>query len=206
MSDRPLDPTVQPSDNAGLQACFVSGHSHGFVFEPVLRGWARYVAEISTTIDGPLEADAPRLAFIGAPPSDDGAIALAEADPTVELVGRVPADEVATRLNSVDIGLYPSRQSWAYSLGNKVFDYLSSGLYLLHSIEPGVSADIDRAGVGHRVEANGDGWYRAFTDLHARRQQLRAERPERIDAARAHYGPAATTERLCEIIERIDRI
>lgn len=199
MSDRDLEPHLLPLAGVGLRACFVSGHSHGFGFKPVLEGWNRFVGEV--TAAGESDESAPVLTFIGAAPSDSGALALAEADSTVDLVGRVTAVEVAPRLNGADVGLYPSLPSWAYSLGNKVFDYMSSGLYLLHSIEPGVAADIDGAGLGRHVAPTADDWFKAFLDLHRGRQELRAQRTDRIATARSRFGPEATTGRLCQLIE-----
>lgn len=200
MSDRQLDSTLLPPPDAGLRVCFVSGHSHGFAFRPVLEGWCRFQVEVSRL--GEAKPD-PQLTFIGAPPSDDGALALAEADPTVEMVGRVPASEVVARLNSMDVGLYPSLPSWAYSLGNKVFDYLSSGLYVLHSLEPGVGTEIDRDGLGRRVDLAADEWHKAFGQLHRDRGLLRNARQSRTASAQLVYGPEATSGRLCVLIEQL---
>ncbi|MEM7337898.1 MAG: hypothetical protein AAF467_04560 [Actinomycetota bacterium] len=201
MSQRDLDPALLPPVEAPLQVCFVSSHSHGFDFLPVLKGWRRYVQDLGDSG----HAGRPRFVFVGASPSDEGAQEAADVDPTVEQPGRIPADQVGPTLNGIDIGLYPSRDSWSYSLGNKVFDYLSSGLYLVHSIEPEVAETLDANDLGQRCEPTSDAWHAAFTDLHARREQLRLQRKARIDAADALFGAGATTTRLADLLESIAR-
>lgn len=199
MSDRELHTELFPETDSALQVCFLSATSHRFYFRPVLEGWARYVEEVKS--GGSTEAGGPQLSFIGTTPSDDRALGLAESDPTVKLVGRVPADTVGTVLNAIDIGLYTCTESWAYSLGNKIFDYLSSGLYILHSLAPDASAEIAEAGLGQHVHADAESWYQAFCDLHRGRAELRAGRLDRLEVATHRYGGPATSGHMCSLIE-----
>ncbi len=195
---RTLDRAALPAAGAPLQACFLSNHAHGYDFVPVLKAWRTYVECLGSA------GSEARMGFIGVEPSGDEAKALAEADPTVEFLGRVTPDELPSLLSRFDVGLAPAIPEWEHSVGNKVFDYLSAGLYMLHSIAPSDTENMDAAGLSRRCELSLDAWAKTFASLNAERLgELRSERQGRIDLADHLYGREATSGAFIELIDRL---
>lgn len=195
LEPKPLDGANLPSADAPLQLCFLSNHSHGFDFEPVFTAWQRYCSTLEPS------QSVPKLGFIGCEPSTQIEHDIATNDPTIHLMGRLLPAEVAPALSAFDIGLAPSSPEWAHSLGNKIFDYLSAGLFVLHSIHPTAIAEVERLGLSSATERSSEDWLRAFNDAHQRRAAMRTERHARIASADAAFGRSATAGAMIELID-----
>ena len=194
MSVRDIDTAHRPPADAGLRCCFISNHTHGFDFDALLTGWQRFSSETDND---------PLFSFIGASPSTAMAQQILKQDPTVRSLGVVAPSEVANTLAGSDVGVNPSTPEWAYSLGNKIFDYLSVGHYVLHTLEPSTSAALDDGGLGHFVGRSADDWHRAFEDAHGRRQELRSSVHQRVTLAEQRFGPQATSGKFIELMEQL---
>ena len=199
-SARPIDEAARPKPQDPLQLCFVSNHAHGFDFAPVFGAWARYVSAVES---GPPGSARPRLTFIGAEPDCGEQRRFATEEPTIELRSRVDPDEVASLLSGFDVGLAPATPAWGHSVGNKIFDYLSSGLFILHSMDPAASSEIDGAGLGAHCRLTESDWLRQLNRLHDCRAHHRATRRERIDLADDLFGPSATSKAFREVIDSV---
>lgn len=196
---RTLDQSALPDEAAPLQACFLSNHSHGYDFVPVLKAWRAYVEQLDDRSVGE-----PLLGFIGVEPSGDEAIALAEADETVHFLGRVTPGELPSLLSRFDVGLAPALPGWEHSVGNKVFDYLSAGLFMLHSIAPSDTENMDAGGLSKRCELSLDAWSKTFVSFVPERlNELRADRQDRIDLADHLFGREATSGAFIELIDQL---
>lgn len=195
---RPLDPATVPDPSLPLQVCFLSNHSHGFDFQPVFTAWKRHRSQMTGA-----ERDRARFAFIGCEPSTPAERELIDDEPTVEFLGRVAPDELTAILGGFDVGVAPSSPEWEHSVGNKIFDYLSAGLFVLHSIDPATARPLDRALLGRRLDRTAADWERALQELHDRRAELRTERPARIERADQLFGPDATAGALAALIDEI---
>ncbi len=195
---RPLDPATLPDPSLPLQVCFLSNHSHGFDFRPVFTAWNRHLSQMTDA-----DRARARLAFIGCEPSTTAERELIGDEPTVEFLGRVAPDELTAMLGGFDVGVAPSSPEWEHSVGNKIFDYLAAGLFVLHSIDPATAAPIDQALLGRRLHRTADDWERALRELDDRRVELRAGRPDRIGLADRLFGPDATAGALVALIDEI---
>ena len=199
MRIRHVDDSKRPGADVGLRAGFISNHTHGFDFDVLLEGWRQFAEPLHG------QHDEPRFAFIGATPTTSRAQSLLDKEPTIESLGTIAPAEVANTLGGFDIGVSPSTPEWEYSLGNKIFDYLSVGQFVLHSLEASTSAALDNASLGQHVERTADAWRDAFREAHDRRAQLRAERARRIEVADELFGQSATSGRFIELMESLVR-
>ena len=183
-----LDAARLPSPCSALQVCFLSNHSHGYDFGPVLDAWETYCHRFD------LDDGKPLLTFVGCEPADASQRSRAQAMESVEFLGRVAPDEVAAILNGADVGIAPSTKEWETSLGNKIFDYLAAGLYCVHSIDRSATLEIDVNGLGEHCERSESAWGEVFGRLHEDLGQTRAERQHRIATADRLFGRPVTTE------------
>ncbi len=193
MDDRPDVPDRRPALDAAISACFLSSHIHGYDFVPLLQGWSEYTSAL-----GDKES---RMAIIG--PSSIPEEIAAEADRlgvALEVTGRVPADEVHSLLCEFDVGLAPATKEWGHSLGNKIFDYLSAGLLVLHTLDPATGAVIDDIGCGTRVDGSASGWFNAFGALNSEKEEFRSSRSKRIEHSVRVFGREATTDQFMELL------
>ena len=199
MQPRSLVPSQLPAPADSLQVCFLSNHSHGFDFLPVFDGWQRFHSSLT-----PAEAEAaPSMAFIGCEPTSQAELDAVSSDPTIRFLGRMQPDEIAPALSAFDIGMAPASPEWEHSLGNKIFDYLGAGLFVLHSIDPAAIESIESRGLSERCDRNADAWHAAFCAAHARRAELRGTRKERIDQADAAFGRSATAGAMIDLIDQM---
>lgn len=199
LQPRTLDPLSMPAADAPLQACFLSNHAHGYDFVPVLEGWARYVSSLPADRQG--EA---RLCFIGVEPATEREREMVAAEPTAQFLGRVKPEELTTLLSGFDVGLAPALPEWEASVGNKVFDYLSAGLVMLHSITPTDTAAMDAEGLARRCPLTIEAWVDAFAAMTPDAlADLRAGRKQRIDLADQMLGRRATTGVFIELIDQL---
>ncbi len=182
------------SPTGGLRACFLSNHTHGFDFDTVLESWREFAA----TTDEEVSLD-----FIGAEPQTPIAQKLLKAEPTIRSLGRKLPHELPELLASYDLGLAPSKPEWSYSVGNKIFDYLASGLFVLHSMFDGVSDEIEEDRLGQLLPLTETAWTEAFSAADEARATSRSERPARIDRAEARYGVDAVCTRFAGIISEL---
>lgn len=193
---KPIERDHLPPNDAPLQVCFLSNHSHGFDFVPVLEAWQQYCASIHN-------GHSASMGFIGCEPHTERERSLASNDATVRFHGRLAPDQVAATLSAYDIGLAPSTLEWAHSLGNKIFDYLAAGLYILHSIDPTAIAEVETRDLSRGCDRSTESWLTAFRELDAERSTLRSERETRIDRADASFGQRATAGALIDLIDQI---
>lgn len=182
---------ASPSD--GLRACFLSNHTHGFDFDTVLASWQDFARQQSADV---------RLDFIGAEPQTPVARALVDEDESIGALGRILPEDLPNTLATYDLGLVPSLPEWSYSVGNKVFDYLASGLVVLHSMQDGVSDEFEANGLGSFVPLTQGDWTKAFEAAASAITSSRPERAERIERAEALYGIEAVCSRFEETISR----
>lgn len=193
MGERSLETDRLPAKEAPLRACFLSNHTHGFDFAPVLDAWSAYVAEL----DDPTGAE---LLFIGQPPTDVAIVERAAADPSIVFRGKAMPRDVAGILSECDIGLAPSLPEWSMSVGNKIFDYLALGLVVFHCIAESETAEFDAAGMGYRLPLEMPSWLSSFRSLHDSRVTLRLARLDRIESAQKMFGASATTAALSDAL------
>lgn len=193
MDDRPDVPSRRPEQGAAISACFLSSHIHGYDFVPLLKGWSEYTSTLGNA--------EPRLAIVG-PSSvpEELTTEAARLGVKLEVTGRVPANEVHSLLNEFDVGIAPATKEWGHSLGNKIFDYLSAGLYVLHTLDPATGAVIDDIDCGTRVDGSVAGWSKAFVALNSEKEEFRASRSERIERSVRVFGRNATTNQFLELL------
>jgi len=187
-----FDPNQVPSAETPLRVCFISNHTAGFDFVPVLQGWRRFVQDLPITIGHPTA----EFVFVGAEPADEDAHRLAVNDPTVVFLGRIPPSTIGGTLSGFDVGLAPTAPRFADSLGNKVFDYFASGLHVPHTILPEASENLDGLGLGTYVPLESDAWAEYFTWAATNLSQLRSTRTERIATAEKQFGIPAVANDL----------
>lgn len=193
---RTLDVDARPNPGSPLQVCFLSNHSHGYDFVPVLTAWRDYVGSLGD------RGSQARLAFIGVEPSGDEAQRLAAEQETVEYLGRVSPEDLTTILSGFDVGLAPATPEWEVSVGNKVFDYLSAGLFMIHSVSPRETDVMDAKGLSKRCELDLASWTAAFTRFdEGELVRLRTSRQERIALADQLYGRTATSQTFIDLID-----
>jgi hypothetical protein len=199
LQTRVLDQSRLPAANDPLKACFLSNHAHGYDFVPVLEGWTRYVGSLPAELQARAE-----LAFIGVEPATEREREMVAADPTVRFLGRVKPEDLTGLLSGFDVGLAPALPEWETSVGNKVFDYLSAGLLMIHSITPTDTAAMDAEGLSRRCPLTIEGWTEAFAAITPPvLADLRAGRKERIDLADRLVGRQATTGVFVDLIDRV---
>ena len=199
MGDRPFYAGLAPAADAPLRACFLSNHTHGFDFAPVLDAWSDYVAGLD-------DATGAQLMFIGQPPTDAAIVEREAKDPSIVFKGKVVPSEVAGILSGCDIGLAPSLPEWSMSVGNKIFDYLALGLVVLHCIAESETREFDAAGMGRRLPLVQERWRDTFEAMHHDRAMIRSTRSQRIEKAQTMFGASATTAALADaLLGMIDR-
>ncbi len=190
MAGKSLAPENFADATDSLRVCFISNHTLGFDFVPVLRGWREFV----DGLDG--NERRPELVFVGAEPADPEAHELALRTDSVHLAGRIAPSEVGATLSRFDVGLAPTTPRFGDSLANKVFDYLGAGLFVSHSMDPAVSRALDQEQLSEHVPLRSDAWTGHFRELHSNRVGLREGRLERLAWAEALFGQKTTTETL----------
>ncbi len=190
MAGKPLKSENFPEADSSLKVCFISNHTLGFAFIPVLRGWSDFVDSLQP--DDP----EPEFAFIGAEPAEPAAHELASRLPSVRFAGRVGPDQVGGMLSRFDVGLAPTTPRFGDSLANKVFDYLGAGLFVSHSMDPAVSQSLDQAKLAKHIPLVAADWAEHFANLHANRSTLRVKRIARLAQAEALFGQGQTTALL----------
>ena len=178
---------------AALRVCFVSNHTAGFDFLDLMNGWCRFCEEVEGS---------PLLTFVGAKPTDPEFCEIVARCENVEFLGRVMPSSVNGILCTYDVGLAPCSVEWEYSLGNKVFEYLATGLVVAHTINPEITKTMDSLKLSTHCERSQSSWHEAFHKLHEERNFLRVHRADRIKKADKLFGRAATTKAfLAEINE-----
>lgn len=174
-------------NEVGLRVCFLSTHTHPLDFSPVLLAWQSY---ISTVGSGSI------LTFIGGKPPQSFLNM-----PSVRWLGMVETKDVGNLLTRQDVGIYPASKEWEYSLGNKIFDYFSCGLYVLHTLDPKITKQMDGMGLARRCDRSESSWLTAFLELHEKRIDLRNERAKRATTAEYLYGRKKISEMFANAID-----
>lgn len=198
-----------PADPAPMTACYVGSMNHLFDLDAMLRGWLAFVAtrsssssSSSTSVSGPA-GPPPRLVVVG--DGDQRALVdqLVGAEPTVEVVGWVPGNEVGLYLHAADLGLTPTRTGHGTTISNKVSEYLAAGTFVLNTLNPEVGRPLDQLGLGDRFESTPSAWAEALTRAERQLPRLRAGRADRLDEADRHYGSGRTNQAWLDLISEI---
>ncbi|MGF1596284.1 MAG: glycosyltransferase [Acidimicrobiales bacterium] len=179
---------------AGLRAVFVGSFTQGVDFPTLIGGWRRFVEERRSS------RPAPRLWLCGTGERADEVAALADGVAGIELVGRIPHDEVGAWLARADVGIAPTRPGFGTTISNKVVEYIGTGLFVLHTLEAEPAGRVEAGGLGASVVATPEGWRDGLIRLENRLDELRSGRSSRRPRAEATYGRAAIEPRWQQAI------
>jgi len=102
----------------------------------------------------PVHSRAPQLLIAGDGPKRLELTRLSNSNSNIEMLGPVPSEAVPELLRSCDIGIAPTTSGFGTVLSNKVCEYLSAGLFVVHSLEDGPARDLARLGFGTKVQPN----------------------------------------------------
>jgi glycosyltransferase involved in cell wall biosynthesis len=170
--------------NGPLKVVFVGSFTQGVDFESLLSGW-RLFQERRSPSYGP----SPTLEICGT------GVRAAEVkrltvglEDSVDLAGWVPMTQIPEKLARADVGVVPTREGFGTTLNNKMLEYLASGLFVVNTLNGGVSDDIVELGLSKRVDPAPQGWADGFALTENDLNSIRDQRAQRIAIARRHFG------------------
>lgn len=186
-----------PGGDQPMTACYVGSMNQLFDLDAMLRGWLAYVNARSSS------APPPRLTVVG--DGDQRALVdeLVDSEPTVDLVGWVPGDQVGRYLHAADLGLTPTRTGHGTTISNKVSEYLAAGMYVLNTLTPEVGRPLDQLNLGRRFESTPSEWADAFARSERMLPRIRAERATRLADGDERFGAGRTNAAWSDLIAEV---
>jgi hypothetical protein len=175
---------VSVDASAPMTALFVGLLTSFYDFESMIEGWRRFLAQRP---DDRIGAE-PLLRICGSGVLEDHVRSLAAEVPSIRCEGWVSSTAVPQLVAGADVGLVPPRPGLGTTLGNKVLEYLGTGLYILSSLEREGADELQAQGLGTRVTPSAQGWADGFARFEQELAQHRRDRAERRDRALKVYG------------------
>lgn len=171
-----------------MRVCFVGTLTNSFDFEAMIRGWEVFVnSRPGATLD-----------IFGKGVQEKKLAELVARVEGVSLAGWLNSSLVLNTLATYDVGVDPAATGFGTCLPNKVLEYLSAGLFVLHTLEFGVGTELEQLDLIQRTDPNE--WALAFSETADRITHLRTLRSERVTLATKLYGADKLNETLVEIL------